>query len=425
MKVNVFSLSSDSWPARFFMLLAITSLAYLFVLLQKVLQQQWFAALIISLGLLLMPFSLWLLHHASRAAAFWSLVLLNLFTIACLIWVGSGFGSSALLALMLVMAFAAVMGNSWQLYVTAGLVFLIMLLIFSATHLGVRVANEPPVSLLRFVEYCVIMTVYGLLLGAFPNLHKLLQARQQQAILARENFEFMFRHQLPTQSWLVSWLHSEQVFGGDYMLCRESSPGVWQLLLVDATGQDLPAAMALMPVLHGFKKQSLPLSELFLYLNDEVQQSVPQHQFVAAILIELDAQQKRLSIINAGMPDVLLMDHMGQVERRVGSTMLALGILPSARVSVHTESMVLPKLGAVVCFSDGLLAVHGKHGSGLEANDLEALLPGFHDSQWLARIQQSITLRLGTQPLRDDLALLLVDLNKFTTNQADTLLEED
>ncbi len=416
MRTDVFSLSPTSWSLRYLLLILACTLLYFMLLLQKVLFQQWLAALFICFALLLLPFGIWLLHRQQQQFAFWWLLVINFILLVMLMWIGAGLESSALLGMMLILAYAAIMGSHWHLYLTAVLVQLSILILYSASHFGLRTANGL-LSGLELLEYMLIFLLFTLILRAYPNLSARIMAREQQSQQARKNFEHMFRDHRVSVPWVTHWLHTHHAFGGDFILMRQISPDCWQLMVVDATGQDMAAAMALMPVLFEFRQSKLGLRELFYRLNQQVHQLLPPEQFVAVALIEINSATERIEIINAGLPDIWLLDEMGQVQRSFASSMLALGIVASEGLMVKIQQAPLVSLGAFLVVTDGILAFKEHESTGFTLEHLQRQMPGFSNMGWLTELKHAFFQQVGTSRLEDDLALVLIDFAKLAQSK--------
>jgi DNA-binding response OmpR family regulator len=146
-------------------------------------------------------------------------------------------------------------------------------------------------------------------------------------------------------------------FSGDILLQQQGQDGSQYLLLADAMGHGLAAAISLMPVLEVFQsmsQKSLPLSNIVFELNKKLNRQLPADRFVAAIFIRLDPRTSELEVWNGGMPPLLIIECVQKKISKAESKNMALGILNEQEIDVSVEKFKWTTGSYAVGFTDGL-----------------------------------------------------------------------
>lgn len=99
------------------------------------------------------------------------------------------------------------------------------------------------------------------------------------------------------------------IFNGDTVMANVTPAGDFRLLLGDGTGHGLAGALGTLPLgslFHGSTVWGEPLTQTAARLNLELKTVLPPQLFCTALIVELNAARDRLSIVNAGMPDLIV-----------------------------------------------------------------------------------------------------------------------
>ncbi|MDO9226758.1 MAG: fused response regulator/phosphatase [Pseudomonadota bacterium] len=204
------------------------------------------------------------------------------------------------------------------------------------------------------------------------------------------------------------------MFSGD-LLCAARAPGeVLNVLLADATGHGLAAALSAMPLTQAFYSMTakgFPLPSIAEELNRKLKAILPPDRFVAATLAAIDVRNQTVEVWNGGNPDALFINARGEIAMQWASNHPPLGILPDKLFSGMTETVVFHEPGDLVLCSDGLTEAEAPDGAWFG-------IQGVHDH--LAREKSSnhrftsllsgIESHLAGQPGRDDISALLVSV---------------
>lgn len=203
-----------------------------------------------------------------------------------------------------------------------------------------------------------------------------------------------------------------ETFSGD-LLCAARAPGdVLNLLLADAAGHGLAAALSAMPLTQAFYSMTakgFPLSSIAEELNRKLKAILPADRFVAATLASVDVRNRTVEVWNGGNPDALFLNMHGEVVMRWPSRHPPLGILPEPLFSGVSETVVFQEPGDLILSSDGLTEAENKIGDRLGIDGVIRLLGCSHEID--ARFKcllHGVDEYLQGEPARDDISCLMV-----------------
>lgn len=216
--------------------------------------------------------------------------------------------------------------------------------------------------------------------------------------------------------FLHSYTLSADNFSGDIQLHSQAPSGSHYILLADATGHGLAAAISVFPLASIFKSMvskghsgELVLEELNSNLGDYI----PPDRFISAVLIELDLYSRQLKIWNGGMPTALIYSSDNIKQTEAVSENMALGILDSKSFDTNFQTMPLPKTGYLFMYSDGLTEQCNKEGEEFgEERVFEAIKNSNIDVLVSNVMDKSNTFR-GSEPVNDDISICVIDFGKI------------
>lgn len=202
-------------------------------------------------------------------------------------------------------------------------------------------------------------------------------------------------------------------FSGDVVTAARSPARRLYVMLADATGHGLAAAISLLPILSLFYRrvaQDVAMPTLVAEINTEVQRVAPVGRFVAAALLCIDEDNGSGEIWVGGTPAALLLDEHGRVVERFRSRQLPLGILDSTPLVARSQFFDWTERRQIVLMSDGLLEAQAPDGSAFEeAGALRALRSAASSDQRLAALQGALAAHLGQNAPFDDMSVVIVD----------------
>lgn len=147
------------------------------------------------------------------------------------------------------------------------------------------------------------------------------------------------------------------MFSGDMVLARRTPGDRLHLLLADAVGHGLPAAINILPLFFpfdGMSRKGCSLATVARELNRRVRDLLPVDRFVAATLVDIDPESGDFEIWNGGNPPALVIDELGRVVTKIDSGHMALGLNEDNPALFETQAFSLrPRQRLLVC-SDGI-----------------------------------------------------------------------
>ncbi|MET0378455.1 MAG: fused response regulator/phosphatase [Spongiibacteraceae bacterium] len=209
---------------------------------------------------------------------------------------------------------------------------------------------------------------------------------------------------------LQVWSEAVRGASGDIVLSAQSENGVTYLMLADATGHGLSAAVTLIPVTNVFyamASKGFNVSTIVEEMNRQVRSFCPVERFVALTLVAVRPQADVIEVWNGGTPPVIVFDGYGAILRSFKSRHLPLGILDAGRFSSSTEFLRYNQDLQLALFSDGLIEAGRREQYGLDRlREVLALTPM---PQRLARLQQDFYTFLGAEKPHDDVTFTLLN----------------
>lgn len=200
-------------------------------------------------------------------------------------------------------------------------------------------------------------------------------------------------------------------FNGDLALAARSKAGGLRWMLGDCVGHGLPAALGGLPlssVFYATAAKNVPMSEVVSTMNDSLLALLPRGFFCAAVLLELSADGKRLSIWNGGMPPVFVCSRGPERLRLVHSSDLPLGTVPSKQLDVAGVTLSLDPGDRILCFSDGLIETQSTKSELFGLERAAAIAAQRAPDEVFGALLGAVVEFRGDNPSFDDLSLVEV-----------------
>ncbi|MBK8958842.1 MAG: fused response regulator/phosphatase [Proteobacteria bacterium] len=205
-------------------------------------------------------------------------------------------------------------------------------------------------------------------------------------------------------------LQPMDTLNGDLIIGGRSPGGAQCFLFGDFTGHGLPAAIGVQ-VVHGvfcaMVARGHAIERIAAELNRKVRQLLPRDRFLSAALIEIYADSGTISVWNGGMPELLVCNKDGRLEKGFRSTKLPLGVLPNDEFDATATRRQLRQGDSLLCYSDGVIEALDSAGQmfGIERVKLALTAAGPRAVETLCTALRQHT---GDTPQQDDISMLQV-----------------
>jgi serine phosphatase RsbU (regulator of sigma subunit)/predicted ester cyclase len=225
------------------------------------------------------------------------------------------------------------------------------------------------------------------------DLAELTQERLEQEIRERERVEQELRvarsiqqaslpKEVPTLGgWQISpFYQPAREVGGDFYDFLELPDGHLGLVVGDATGKGVPAALVMASarsMLRAVAKASESPGEVLGSINDPLVTDIPPNMFVTCFYAILDPESGRLTYANAGH-DLPYLHRRNAEAEELRARGMPLGLMPG--MSYEQKETMLHTGEAALFYSDGLVEAHNPKGEMFGFPRLRALVAE-HDEQ--------------------------------------------
>lgn len=207
-------------------------------------------------------------------------------------------------------------------------------------------------------------------------------------------------------------LEPTDLVSGDMITLHRTRDGHLYLMLADATGHGLPAALNLLPINYIFyrlSEQGLPIALMVEEMNRAVHELSPPDRFVAALVASIDQRNQVIEVWNGGIPTALMLNSAAEIIHQFPSANLPLGVVGHQQLTAITEIYQWPEPGQLIIWSDGITDTENEAGEALGRERLAALLQAAPPEQRLTAALTGIQEFAGRRRPFDDHALILAE----------------
>lgn len=229
---------------------------------------------------------------------------------------------------------------------------------------------------------------------------------------ANSLMEKMINQERLNDEMLQHWVFPASRFSGDIVAATRSPDGRLYILHADSTGHGLTAALPLMPlsqIFYAMAGKGLELKEIVTEMNQRIKQLMPVERFVAAILVVIDLDNKRMEIWNGGCPDLLFVNDENKIIKRFPSKHTALGVMDYNEL--YSETVVHKDCGKgkLVIYSDGLLEAKDSAGNIFGDNGITEAIEKAGEEGFLNALIDAMLIHMGEEVAHDDVSIVMVD----------------
>lgn len=203
------------------------------------------------------------------------------------------------------------------------------------------------------------------------------------------------------------------IFNGDILLAAYRPTGELHIMLGDFTGHGLSAAIGAIPVsdiFYGMTEKGFSISEIIQEINAKLNLILPRGLFLAACLIEYGHATGKLTVSNAGLPDVFIYDEDGKIGARVVSKNYPLGINHSVPVMQSLDVYQLSSKDRILMYTDGVVEAKNQLTETYGIERVEKVIRD-NPAQWKVQaLRQSLDEFLGDNAIKDDVTMIEINL---------------
>lgn len=167
------------------------------------------------------------------------------------------------------------------------------------------------------------------------------------------------------------------IFNGDLIVVANRPYGGVYVMVADATGHGLPAAISTIPATRTFftmTEKGMSLGEIVEEVNNALVKFLPIGMMLAASVFEIRANGLEVSWWGGGLPDGYLLDSDGQIVRRLVSSHMPLGVLEPDEFEVNLVHFKLEPNQRIICYTDGITEAMNEKGEQFGQQRLEQVL---------------------------------------------------
>jgi CheY-like chemotaxis protein len=198
------------------------------------------------------------------------------------------------------------------------------------------------------------------------------------------------------------------LFNGDLLLAARRPEGGHRVLLGDFTGHGLPAAVGAIPVSEMFyvmTAKGCTMDLVVCEINKKLKATLPSGLFMAACILDIDADSGQFHVWNGGMPDILIRGDKTVV--RIPSRHLPLGVVQNENLGCTPETISVEPGSRIYLYSDGLVEARNGNHEMFGDERIESCLAGLPESQsGFHALRVSLSQFRGYADQDDDITLL-------------------
>lgn len=265
------------------------------------------------------------------------------------------------------------------------------------------------------------------------------RARMRTALTAAQGEVAAYRDMLQTQLRVAKPLidhltnpgHSDIVavaskvlparcVSGDLVASAHTPDGKLHVLLADATGHGLIAALGALSVVRPFyalTERGFDIATIAREMNAKIHALLPTGRFVAVAIARIDPQRGVLSVWNGGIPASHLIDTEGVPLHRFASHHPPLGVLPDAEFEADVESFEFEHGAQFVIVSDGLIEAQNETGEPFGEQRMLEVLAQALPSVRLRTLNAAVHGHIAYRPLDDDISILIAECRRTPVPQ--------
>lgn len=228
--------------------------------------------------------------------------------------------------------------------------------------------------------------------------------------MTRELMEHMVNKSSTQIKNVELWLQPASNLSGDLIIAQQYRNERCYVLLADAMGHGLPAAIPLIPLTQVFSamtQEGFSVSAIVREMNKQLKELLWTGNFVAVTLLSIDRDNQYLEIWNGGNPTVKLLDQSGEIINSFQSRHCALGIMGDDEFESTTEIFQWHETCSLMLHSDGLIDAQNDRG---EDFGTERIIASMRGNKPHHSLKDAVLAHLGGRDASDDISIATISL---------------
>lgn len=233
-------------------------------------------------------------------------------------------------------------------------------------------------------------------------------------IVAENVFNKVMQSDVLKSDAIKYYLSPIAIFNGDILLAAYCPSGELHVMLGDFTGHGLSAAIGAIPVsdiYYGMTEKGFSISEIIVEINAKLNRILPNGLFLAACLIEYSYSSNKLTVWNAGLPDVLVYDKAGKISHRFESKNYPLGINNNVSVAQSMDVYQLNDSEHILMYTDGLIEAKNSYSEQYGMGRVEEAVRARSDLWKVKALREDLDNFVGDNNIKDDVTMIEINLS--------------
>jgi len=240
------------------------------------------------------------------------------------------------------------------------------------------------------------------------------QALEREQLLAKSLIDKILDRGEINGSSLQYWLCPSAQFSGDLIAATRTVGTKLYLMLADATGHGLAAALPTLLIARTFYAMSdkgYALPSILIEMNQIAKKYLTTGYFVATALYAIDFDHQTIEYWNGGLPTDLLLDDEGEIMHTLPSSNLAIGILNDDEFNAKTQLLHWDKPCELFGFTDGLTEAENSQGQFFGEERLLSILQSQSPGLRLDAVKNAVESHIQGGREQDDISLFSIRLS--------------
>lgn len=234
------------------------------------------------------------------------------------------------------------------------------------------------------------------------------EATVYEHAMASQIFERLMSFSLSGVSGVDSYSGSYSLFNGDVTMILPRPLGGLYILIADATGHGLPAAISTIPAVKTFittAQRGLPVGDIASEVNTHLRNFMPVGTMLAGAVLEVMPDGLTVNMWTGGMPDAYSLDQYGQVLETHHGRHMALGAQDRASFDATITRLQFREGQRLFLATDGVIEARNQSDKQLSEIGLIRALSGCQGSL-IEQVKRTLSAFAGDAGVTDDISML-------------------